>query len=335
MTTKFINKIIYLKLSRFLLAVVLANGALAVAASAEKFSFTALGDTPYQLPGDFDRFGRLIERINDVRPAFTIHVGDIKPGNTRCSDEHFARISEMIAGFNQPLIYTPGDNEWTDCHRADNGSMDPLERLGKLRQIFFANPARSLGREKIALEHQGSDARFSEHIENRRWERTGVWFATVHIVGSNNNLQRDQASVNEYIARNAANLAWIQSTFAQATARDAKAVVLAFQADLGWEHDGFDDRRSGFNDTLNALRRHAIAFAKPVLIVHGDRHRFVVDKPLRQNRQLIYNVTRLMVFGDAEVHGVMVNVDTSDPEVFSFKALTVPGNLPPPVKPKP
>lgn len=305
------------------------------AAIGAQFSFAALGDTPYRLPDDFERFGRLIERINGARPAFTIHVGDIKPGNTPCSDEHFARISEMFATFERPLIYTPGDNEWTDCHRVDNGGMDPLERLAKIRGLFFPHPAQSLGRDKIALEHQGNEPRYATYIENRRWERAGVVFATFHVVGSNNNLQRDQVSVNEYIARNAANLAWLQSTFAQATARDAKAVVLAFQADLGWEHDGFDDRRSGFNDTLNALRRHAREFGKPVLIVHGDRHRFVVDKPLRQNRQLIYNVTRLMVFGDADVHGVMVNVNTDDPDVFSFRALTVPENLPPPVKPKP
>jgi pimeloyl-ACP methyl ester carboxylesterase len=171
-------------------------------------------------------------------------------------------------------------------------------------------------------------------VENRRWERDGVIFATLHVVGSNNNLQRDQTAVNEYIARNAANLAWMETTFAQARARDAKAVVLAFQAELGWEHDGFDDRRSGFNDTLNALRRHAREFAKPVLVIHGDRHRFVVDKPLRQNRQLIYNVTRLMVFGDTELHGALINVDTDDPDVFSFKTLTVPENLPA-TKPKP
>ena len=84
-------------------------------AAAERFSFAAMGDTPYVLPGDFERFDRLIERINAARPAFTIHVGDIKPGNSRCSDEHFAQISDMFATFNAPLIYTPGDNEWTDC----------------------------------------------------------------------------------------------------------------------------------------------------------------------------------------------------------------------------
>ncbi len=214
--------------------------------------------------------------------------------------------------------------------------MDPIERLAKVRTLFFANPAQSLGREKITLETQSADARHAAYIENRRWERAGVVFATLHIVGSNNNLQRDQTAVNEYIARNAANLAWLQAAFAAAKERHASALVLAFQADPGWDLDGFDDRRAGFSDTLNALRSQARAFGKPVLIIHGDRHRFVIDKPLRQNRQLIPNVTRLMVFGDAEVHGVMITVDTDDPDVFSFGTLMVPENLSAPAaKPKP
>lgn len=291
-------------------------------AQAQRFSFAAMGDTPYSLPADFERFGRLIERINGARPAFTIHIGDIKPGNTPCSDEHFAKISDMFATFNAPLIFTPGDNEWTDCHRADNGGFDPIERLAKLRDMFFAHPAQSLGREKIALDHQ------SVFIENRRWQRAGVVFATLHIVGSNNNLQRDQTAVNEYIARNAANLAWMASTFAQATKQNAKGVVLAFQADPGWEHDGREDRRSGFTETLDALRKHARAFGKPVLVIHGDKHLLIIDKPLYQARQLIYNVTRLMVFGATQVQGVIVHVDPDDPDLFSFKTLTVPENIP-------
>ena len=302
-------------------------------AHAAQFSFAAIGDTPYILPGDFERFGRLIERINSTRAAFTIHVGDIKPGNSHCSDEHFTKISDMFATFSAPLIYTPGDNEWTDCHRADNGDFDPIERLAKLREMFFADPAQSLGRKKITLEHQGSDSRFAAYIENRRWERDNVLFATLHIIGSNNNLQRDQTAVNEYIARNAANLAWMAGTFARAKEQNAKAVVLAFQADPRWEFDGRDDQRAGFVDTLTALRQHARAFDKPVLVIHGDRHRFVIDKPLYHGRQLIYNVTRVMVFGDTEVQGVMINVDTDDPEIFSFKTLSVPENIPAP-KPK-
>ena len=289
---------------------------------AETFSFAALGDTPYHLPGDFDKFERLIKRVNGIKPAFTLHVGDIKPGNRPCSDQHFQKIHDMFDTFEQPLIYTPGDNEWTDCHRADNGGMDPLERLAKVRGLFFADPTQSLGKNRIPLAYQKA------YIENRRWERASVVFATLHVVGSNNNLQRDQAAVNEYIARNAANLAWMRDTFEVAAKQNANAVVLAFQADLGWDLDGFEDRRAGFNDTLNALRRHAREFGKPILVVHGDRHRFVIDKPLRQNRQLIPNVTRLMVFGDAEVHGVRISVDTENPDVFSFSTLMVPENLP-------
>ncbi len=308
-------------------AIALAAPQVSAPAAAERFSFAAIGDMPYALPGDFERFARLIERINTAHPAFTIHVGDFKPGNSRCGDEHFAKISDMFETFDAPLIYTPGDNEWTDCHRADNGGFDPLERLGKVREQFFPNPAQSLGRDKIALEHQGTDTRYSAYIENRRWERAGVLFATLHIVGSNNNLQRDHVAVNEYIARNVANLAWMQATFESARKRNAKAVVLAFQADLRWELNASEQQRAGFTDTLTALRRHARAFGKPVLVVHGDRHRFVVDKPLYENRQLIYNVTRLMVFGATEVQGVMVHVDTEDPDVFSFRPLTAPENI--------
>jgi hypothetical protein len=88
---------------------------------AERLHFMAIGDLPYTLPADFAAFERLITRINAIKPAFTVHVGDIKRGSTPCSDGHFARILAMFGRFDGPLIYTPGDNEWTDCHRPDNG----------------------------------------------------------------------------------------------------------------------------------------------------------------------------------------------------------------------
>ena len=297
--------------------------------NAAPFSFVAIGDTPYQLPAHFDHFERLIQRINGVQPAFTIHVGDIKSGNTRCEDAHLLRIREMFDHFQQPLVYTPGDNEWTDCHRADNGSFDPIERLAKIRSLFFAQPAVALGKQPMKVESESAEPRFAPFVENLRWQREGVWFATVHIIGSNNNLQRNQSAVNEYIARNAANLAWIDSTFAMAAKAGAKAVVVAFQADPWWNLDGSEDQRSGFTETIQSLKANAIKFGKPVLIVHGDRHRLIVDKPLYQNRQLIYNATRLMVFGETEVQGVVVGVDPDDIDVFSFRTLTVTENLTP------
>lgn len=305
-------------------------------AAAQRYSFVAIGDIPYR-EAHFPHLERLIARINGVAPAFTVHVGDIKSGVSPCDDAVFERMHALFQTFERPLVYTPGDNEWTDCHRNSqpgHPGHDPVERLDRLRGLFFAAPG-SLGRNPMPLERQSADPKFAKFIENARWDRGGVQFATVHVVGSNNNLQRNQAAVNEYIERNAANLAWIQSTFARATGSNAKAVVLVLHADPWWELDAREDQRSGFTDTIRVLKGEIMRFGKPVLLVHGDKHRFIIDKPLFFNRQLIYNATRLMVFGDREVQGVMVTVDPDDPDVFSFRTLTVAENVEPPAKSKP
>ena len=295
-------------------------------ASAQTFNFVAIGDVPYTVPDGIAQFDRLIGRINRQQPAFSIHIGDIKNGSSRCDDAHFSLIRKMFDSFAQPLVYTPGDNEWTDCHRSNNGGYDPLERLAKLRSLFFPVPGMSLGRAPMVLEPQSTDPGFAKFVENTRWEKNGVHFVMLHIIGSNNNLQRDRAAVNEYLERNAANLAWIHSSFARAIQTKARAVVLAFQADPGWTLD--EDQRSGFTETVQALKTNAVKFGKPVLLIHGDLHRLLIDKPLLQSGRVIYNVTRLMVYGDREVQGVLVTVDPDDIDVFSFKSLTVPENLP-------
>jgi hypothetical protein len=316
---------------RILYCLLVVALALPSAVRAERFSFMAIGDMPYNLPGDYVAFDRVIARINVLRPAFTIHVGDIISGQTRCDDALFLRVRDMFATFDGALVYTPGDNEWTDCHRPNSGRFDPIERLARVREMFFPDPTRSLGKVPLRVTPQSADARYSKFIENARWERAGIVFATVHIPGSNNNLQRDQAAVNEYIERNAANLAWIDAAFARAQESGAKGVVLAFQAHLRFDKEPPEtDLRSGFNDTLNALKRNAIAWGKPVLLIHGDQHHLVIDQPLiGPGRKRIMNVTRLMVHGEDEVHATMINVDTDDPDLFSYKPVYIQENIPP------
>jgi hypothetical protein len=316
----------------------LLSAALAVAAMvlpssapAERFSFMALGDMPYNLPGDYAAFDRLIARVNSLHPLFTLHVGDIISGQTRCDDVLFARVRDMFATFEGPLVYTPGDNEWTDCHRPNSGGFDPVERLARVRQMFFPDPTQSLGKAPLRVTPQSANAQYAKFVENARWERAGIVFATVHIPGSNNNLQRNQAAVNEYIERNAANLAWIDATFERAREIGAKGLVFAFQAHLRFDKEPPEtDLRSGFNDTLNALKRNSIAFGKPVLLIHGDQHHLVIDQPLiGPGRRRIMNVTRLMVHGEDEVHATLVMVDSDDPDLFSYKPIYIQENIPP------
>ena len=307
-------------IKRLLFALLVVAGSLTLA---QKFSFVAIGDMPY---GAVPQFDNLIKAINAFKPSFSVHVGDIKTGSSPCTDEYINSIRTMFESFEQPLIYTPGDNEWTDCHREAAGKLDPIERLAFVRKTFFPN-AQSLGKQKMTLEVQSADARFAKFVENRRWSMNGIQFATLHIIGSNNNLQRDQAAVNEYIERNAANLAWLESTFTQATAQNAKAIVLCLQANMYFE-DPNEERRSGFTDFLASLKAKARAFAKPVLVIHGDSHALIIDFPWNTDLdQTVPNLMRLEVFGNARIHGVEVMVDPDSVGVFGFRPLMVRENL--------
>jgi hypothetical protein len=92
------------------------------------FHFCVLGDMPYYLPEDYERFDNVIEAVNREKPAFTVHVGDTKSGGSPCSDETVQRTWDSFSKFDHPLIYTPGDNEWTDCHRKAAGSIFRIEQ---------------------------------------------------------------------------------------------------------------------------------------------------------------------------------------------------------------
>lgn len=303
-----------------------------VMAQSSSFEFVAIGDTPYVIPNDYPRFDRLIGAINKAKPSFTIHVGDIKSGSSPCSDENFQKVLDQFQTFEAPLVYTPGDNEWTDCHRPKAGGHDPLERLAKVRQMFFPNASLSLGKTPMPVESQSvvMAAKFGKFIENVRFEKNGVLFATVHVVGSNNNFEPgDAKTAMEYFERDPANIAWISDSFRKASENKAKAIVFAWQADVMDIQQKYAEvpRASAFVNTIKAIERGAKAFGKPVLVIHGDEHIFQIGPFLDTSRKPIPNVLRLEVFGEEHIHGVRVTVDPDSPGVFGFIPLIVPENL--------
>ena len=112
------------------------------------FSFAVLGDAPYY-PWE-DRQFRLVLRSLDAHDlSWVVHVGDIfwRP----CTDELYLRQLEWFNGLRHPVVYTPGDNEWTDCWEPGSGGFAPRDRLDRIRQIFFEDPTRSLGRTTLPL----------------------------------------------------------------------------------------------------------------------------------------------------------------------------------------
>lgn len=283
-----------------------------------RFEFALIGDVPYNAV-DYWKLDNVIAEINaDKQLAWVLHAGDIKNGSTLCSDEMFLDRFERFQRFEKPFILTPGDNEWTDCHRANNGSYLPLERLAKLREIFYPVPGLTLGQKPMIVEAQ--DAPF---VENMRWSEQHVMFATLHIVGSNNALApfagRTSADDAEAADRIQAAVEWIEDTFAKAEAEDARGVLLLFQANLGIELAKGSNGRKGFEEVLEAFEREAVKFGKPVVLAHGDSHYFRIDKPMKGSRsnRRIENVTRVETFGADDVHWLRVVVDPNSPEVFT------------------
>jgi hypothetical protein len=314
---------------RIILAVALLCAADA-ARAAEPLTFVAFGDAPYGLPGDEGRFLQVVEEANRINPAFVVHIGDIKSGSSSCDDSMFVYIQDLFRRFEPPLIYTPGDNEWTDCHRFLAGRFNPVERLDRLRQLFFPDDL-SLGRTRIKLTRQAdfSDTPADHRIfvENALWDRAGIQFATVHVVGSGNNFSHDPVERAEYVRRNGANLAWLDRVFRRAAETGSRAVVLFMHADPLFEATG--DRRIGFVDTLRAFSHHARAFPRPILLVHGDNHTYLVDRPLRSDPirhsgPVLQNFTRLEVFGSPETRGVIVTVTTDERRPFHIRPMVMP-----------
>ncbi len=295
----------------------------------EPFSFVAMGDLPY---GDTRRvearYLALIQTVNAYRPDFSIHVGDFKSGSGECSDAEFKKQLDHFDLFEQALIYTPGDNDWTDCHRVTNGSYDPLERLTILRKLFFSTQF-SLGRKPVVLDRQVSPKSRSDFPENQRWVNKDVLFVTLHVVGSNNNYDfrdPDSDAVKEFVARDAANIEWIRSAFEFAACNKMHALVFAFQADV-FESKRFNEsfpERSGFRTSIgDVLLPLADASPIPVLLIHGDSHVYRFDQPFFMKQKKIINLTRLEVPGALDMRAVLVTVDTQSSIPFKTKLIGI------------
>jgi hypothetical protein len=348
-----------------LAAALVAGLAAAAPAAAERFDFVALGDTAYN-EGDGPKYDALIASINRTQPAFVIHVGDTW-GAEPCTEAQHRSVLATFAKFEPAVFYTPGDTEWTDCRKPEvieayhryvkkqataadmallaplvgldaqmrmGGYDDGLASLALIRRLYFAKPE-SLGQKPLPMVRQADVSEFKEFAENARWEKGGVVFATVNVPGSNNDFtMTDERRATEAVRRNRANVEWIKAAFAEAKAKNAKAVVIALQAGMFLDERGNEQFgkavRGGAEGpywwVARAIQNGADAFGKPVLLINGDFHEFVVDKPFtvsggEEKAAAHDNITRVQVYGAPDLRAVRISVDTETPWVFGFTPL--------------
>ena len=122
--------------------------------------------------------------------------------------------------------------------------------------------------------------------------------------------------------RSAANTACLAEGFDLAKKNNYAAVFIAIQADPYFERAS---RRppatDGYAQFRQELLAHTLAFGKPVILVHGDTHRYRVDHPLVDpaTQKPVENFTRIESFGSPSVDWIRVSVDPADPKLLAIK----------------
>ena len=87
--------------------------------------FLAIGVLPYNAD-QATLLNQLVKQSRKERFEFLMHVGDIQGGGIPCTDTLATIIRDLFRKYPRPVVYTPGDNECTDC-AVDGG--EPLERV--------------------------------------------------------------------------------------------------------------------------------------------------------------------------------------------------------------
>jgi len=309
------------------------------------YTIGLFGDMPYNALGKA-QYPALLADINASDVAFSVFDGDLKAGGDgACTDSLYTTAIANFSRLERPLVWLPGDNDWTDCwgrYGPGTGGFDPLERLDLERQLF-ASTDQSLGQKTLTLTRQSSEGGpHAEYSENVRWKFGPVVYIGLNVQGSNDNypypgvdgetrspdeIDRQRA---EEVARKAADIHWLHEGFAYAKQVGAKGVMVIQQADLNFNNEQhLADSRSwdAFPDYANALREETLDFPGQVALVHGDSHYFKVDKPLNgPSGGVLANFTRVETFGARNTHWVSATIDPSDPNLFRFEPRIVAAN---------
>ena len=280
--------------------------------AAKAWSFAAYGDSPYGTSNadtsQYDATPAFISSINaDPDVSLVTHVGDIHSGKQYCTESYDRSIAALWTRFDDSLVYTPGDNEWSDCHKAAEGGHvsvggrqvdyaggDPVENLALVRSIFFPTAGQTLGGGNLhvqsqAKQYDSSHPEDAAYVENVMWQRKGVVFVTVNIPGGSNNdadgwfgapvTERQTAEIR---TRAAADLRWIDAAFARANDEGSSAVVVISQADM-WDGEKGPGHLTNYEPFVRSLAEHTTALGKPVLMFNGDSHAYRSDNPLSQS----------------------------------------------------
>lgn len=270
-------------------------------------TYAVYGDSPYGADhAQYNATPAFIDTINaDPQVGGVLHVGDLHSGSENCTQAFDQGIADFWKAFDDPLYYTPGDNEWADCQKAKQHPEfadtyqkgDPIANLALVRQLFFPQAGVTLGQHKKLVLSQAFayDRRYptdKQYVENTIWAQSGVIFVTINVPGGSNNdhdiwnsfttgtTSETQAQHDEYTNRTAADLRWLDTAFAIAKFAHAKGVLIGTQADMWDTEKNVASILTNYTPFVAKIADRTRDFGGTVLLINGDTHTYRSDNPL-------------------------------------------------------
>ena len=256
-----------------LLAALLCQPVAAKPARAGALRFGVIGHSFRSGPDD-TILRQAIKQTDHAKLAFVV-VGGIKAEGEACSDKLYARRMELLEDSQRPLVLSLAAGDWSGCKNS-LGKSNAIERLNRLRELFFADD-NSLGARKITLSRLSSSAKFRSYAENAHWEAGRVLFATVNLPANNNHFLPEAGRNSEFEDRLVANRAWLQRLFAMAQRKKLDGIVLFSDGDVGVQTQqgksllpSFDTKQDGFAGTRRQILALSKKFSGKVLLVDTE-----------------------------------------------------------------
>jgi hypothetical protein len=260
-------------------------------------TFSAMGDVPYTVEEEslLRRQIRSIPRASE----FVIHVGDIqarvKEGN--CGEEQFRKVAKILSRSPRPLFIIPGDNEYNDCPNPDEAWSFWVKHFMRFDQRW---------------PHHFRIFRQLEREENFAFLHNGVLFIAIHILSGRVH------DPQEWKNRHQQDMQWIEQLMRLYKDSASSAVIFAHAFPNPQLH----------HDCRARISSAARAFAKPVLYLMGDGHRWIHDRPFPAK-----NILRVQVDMGGIAPPVTVRVTDDPKNPFYFDRRDPPPPPPPATRP--
>jgi hypothetical protein len=225
------------------------------------------------------RLKQAIADESEATLAFVVVTG-IKGEAEPCSDKLYARRRDIFDEARRPVIVLPAASDWSECKNSA-GRSAAIERLNRLRELYFSEPA-SLGVRKLPLTRLSSSAKFRSYAENAHWEVGDVLYATVNLPANNNHYRPEAGRNSEYEDRLVANRFWLNRLFAMARREKRDAIVLFSEGDVKalTQPTGLrallgrsSSSRDGFDEPRRQIAALAQKFPGKVLLIDTDSAR--------------------------------------------------------------